>query len=178
MAAKPSVDVNIRRTKMGLKIKTYPLIIANKKQPYSKSAPAGNVVLCAGMDSIVDTVMMLNDLKIYSAMRETEAEFLQSHACRLVDDPPSSTFIKTASLATPECLVEIHATAVLLQDRPGWKVTKYPEWCAGVRAVIPYFAAGKPHLSKAVVVGDFIIGGGCAARTARGEATIGTTIKE
>jgi len=35
-----------------------------------------------------------------------------------------------------------------------------------------------PHLSKAVVVGDFIIGGGCAARTAKSEDTIGTTITE
>ena len=130
------------------------------------------------MDSIVDTVMLLTDLRNYAAMRETEAEFLQSHARRLVDDPPTSTFIKTESLAIPECLVEIQVTAVLSQDKPGWKVTKYPEWCGGVRAVIPYFPAGKPHLSKAAVVGDFIIGGGCAARTAKSEATIGTTIEE
>jgi len=130
------------------------------------------------MDSIVDTVMLLTDLKNYASMRETESEFLQSHARRLVDDPPASTFIKTASLAAPECLVEIQATAVLSQDRPGWKVTKYPEWCGGKRLVIPWFDAGMPHLSKAVVVGDFILGGGCSARTAASEATIGTTISE
>jgi enamine deaminase RidA (YjgF/YER057c/UK114 family) len=50
MAAKPSVDINTRRIKMGLKIKNYPLFIAGKKQPYSKSVAAGNIVLCAGMD--------------------------------------------------------------------------------------------------------------------------------
>jgi 2-iminobutanoate/2-iminopropanoate deaminase len=130
------------------------------------------------MDSIVDTVMLLTDLRNYAAMRETEADFLQSHARRMVDDPPTSTFIKANSLSTPECLVEIQTTAVLSQDKPGWKVAKYPEWCGGGRAVIPYFPAGKPHLSKAAVVGDFIIGGGCAARTAKSEATIGTTIEE
>ena len=130
------------------------------------------------MDNIVDTVMLLTDLDNYACMRETEAEYLQSHARRLVDQPPASTFIKTASLAKPECLVEIQATAVVSQDQPGWKVTKYPEWCAGKRTVIPWFPAGMPHLSKAVVVGDFILGGGCAARTAKSEDTIGTTITE
>jgi 2-iminobutanoate/2-iminopropanoate deaminase len=130
------------------------------------------------MDSIVDTVMLLTDLKNYACMRETEAEYLQSHARRLVDQPPASTFIKAASLARPECLVEIQATAVLSEDRPGWKVVKYPEWCAGQRMVIPYTPAGMPHLSKAVVVGDFILGGGCSARTARSADTVGTTITE
>ncbi len=130
------------------------------------------------MDSIVDTVMLLTDLNNYASMRETESEFFQSHARRLVDDPPASTFIKTSSLATPECKVEIQATAVLSQDRCGWKVIKYPEWCGGKRLVIPWFDAGMPHLSKAVVVGDFILGGGCSARTAKSEATIGTTISE
>jgi 2-iminobutanoate/2-iminopropanoate deaminase len=130
------------------------------------------------MDSIVDTVMLLTDLKNYACMRETEAEYLQSHARRLVDQPPASTFIKVVSLARPECLVEVQATAVLAEDRPGWKVVKYPEWCAGKRTVIPYFPAGMPHLSKAVVVGDFILGGGCSARTAKSEATVGTTISE
>ena len=130
------------------------------------------------VDSIVDSIMLLTDLRNYAAMRETEADFLQSHARRMVDDPPTSTFIKTNELATPACLVEIQATAVLSQDKPGWKVAKYPEWCGGVRAVIPDYPAGKPHLSKAAVVGDFIIGGGCAARTAKSEATIGSTIEE
>jgi 2-iminobutanoate/2-iminopropanoate deaminase len=132
----------------------------------------------ATLDNIVDTVMLLTDLNNYACMRETEAEYLQSHARRLVDQPPASTFIKTDSLAKPECLVEIQATAVVSQDRPGWKVTKYPEWCAGKRLVIPWFPAGMPHLSKAVVVGDFILGGGCSARTAKSEDTIGTTITE
>ena len=130
------------------------------------------------MDNIVDTVMLLTNLDNYACMRETEAEYLQSHARRLVNEPPASTFIKTASLAKPECLVEIQATAVVSQDQPGWKVIKYPEWCAGKRLVIPWFPAGMPHLSKAVVVGDFILGGGCAARTANSEDTIGTTITE
>ena len=132
----------------------------------------------ATMDKIVDTTILLTDLKNYATMRETEAEYYQSHARRLVDQPPASTFIKTASLAGPECLVEIQATAVVSEDRPGWKVTKYPEWCDGKRMVIPYVPAGYPHLSKAVLVGDFIIGGGCSARTARGEETIGKTITE
>jgi len=132
----------------------------------------------ATMDKLVETTILLTDLDNYTCMRETEGEYYQSHARRMVDDPPASTFIKTASLATPECLVEIQATAVVSEDRPGWKVTKYPEWCAGKRSVIPWFSAGMPHLSKAVVVGDFILGGGCAARTAKGEDTIGTTITE
>jgi len=88
------------------------------------------------MDNIVDTVMLLTNLDNYACMRETEAEYLQSHARRLVNEPPASTFIKTASLAKPECLVEIQATAVVSQDQPGWKVIKYPEWCAGKRLVI------------------------------------------
>ena len=132
----------------------------------------------ATMDKIVDTTILLTDLDNYACMRETESEYYQSQARRLVDDPPASTFIKTASLAKPECLVEVQATAVVSEDRPGWKVTKYPEWCAGKRTVIPWFPAGMPHLSKTVVVGDFVIGGGCAARTAKSEDTIGTTITE
>ena len=132
----------------------------------------------ATMDKIVDTTIILTDLKNYGLMRETEAEYYQSHARRLVDQPPASTFIKSASLAKPDCLVEIQATAVVSEDRPGWKVIKYPEWCAGKKMVIPWVPSGMPHLSKAVVVGDFIIGGGTAARTAKGEETIGTTISE
>ena len=132
----------------------------------------------ATMDNIVETIIFLTDLKNYPCMRETEAEYYQSHARRLVDEPPASTFIKSASLAKPECLVEIQATAVVSQDQPGWKVTKYPEWCEGKRLVIPWQPAGMAHLSKAVVVGDFIIGGGCAARTAKSPDTIGTTITE
>jgi 2-iminobutanoate/2-iminopropanoate deaminase len=132
----------------------------------------------ATMDKLVETTILLTNLDNYASMRETEGEYYQNHARRMVDEPPASTFIKTASLASPECLVEIQATAVLSEDRSGWKVTKYPEWCAGKRLVIPWFPTGMPHLSKAVVVGDFIIGGGCAARTARSEDTIGTTITE
>ena len=132
----------------------------------------------ATMDKLVETTILLTNLDNYACMRETEGEYYQSHARRMVDEPPASTFIKTASLAKPECLVEIQATAVLSEDRPGWKVTKYPEWCAGKRLVIPWFPAGMPHLSKAVAVGDFIIGGGCSARTAKSEDTIGTTITE
>ena len=132
----------------------------------------------ATMDSIVDTVIYLTDLENYSCMRETEAEFYQNHARRLVDQPPASTFIKSTSLAKPECLVEIQANAVVPQDQPGWRVIKYPEWCEGKRLVIPWFPAGMPHLSKAVKVGDFIIVGGCSARTAKSADTVGTTITE
>lgn len=132
----------------------------------------------ATMDKIVETTILLTDLNHYSYMRETESEYYQSHARRLIDQPPASTFIKSASLAAPECLVEVQATAVISEDSQGWKVTKYPEWCAGKRMVIPYEPAGMPHLSKAVVVGDFIIGGGCAARTAKGPETIGIDITE
>lgn len=132
----------------------------------------------ATIDKLVETTILLTDLNNYARMRETESEYYQSHARRLVDQPPASTFIKTNALAKPECLVEIQATAVISEDRPGWKVVKYPEWCAGKRLVIPYFPAGMPHLSKAITVGDFIIGGGCAARTAKSEDTIGTNITE
>lgn len=132
----------------------------------------------ATMDKLIETTILLTDLDNYARMRETEGEYYQSHARRMVDEPPASTFIRTASLARPDCLVEIQAIAVLSEDRPGWKLTKYPEWCAGKRLVIPWYSAGMPHLSKAVVVGDFIIGGGCAARTAKSEDTIGTTITE
>ncbi len=132
----------------------------------------------ATMDNIVETVILLRDLKDYACMRETESEYYQNHACLLVDEPPASTFIQPASLASPECLVEVQATAVVAKDAPGWKTRKYPEYCQGKRQVIPWVPAGWPHTSKAVVVGNLIIGSGAAARTPKSSETIGHEITE
>lgn len=132
----------------------------------------------ATMDNIVETVIFLRDLKDYPRMRETEVEYYQNHACLLVDEPPASTFIRPASLASPECLVEIQATAVVAKEEPGWRMRKYPEYCEGKRQVVPWVPAGWPHTSKAVVVGNLIIGSGAAARTPRSPETVGHSIAE
>ena len=132
----------------------------------------------ATMDNIVETVIFLVDLKDYPRMRETEVEYYQNHACLLVEEPPASTFIRPASLANPECLVEIQATAVVSKEEPGWKMRKYPEYCEGKRQIVPWVPAGWPHTSKAVVVGNLIIGSGAAARTPKSPETVGRDIAE
>ena len=130
------------------------------------------------MDNIIETVILLRDLKDYSRMRETELEYYHNHASLLADEPPASTFIRPASLAKPECLVEIQATAVVSKEEPGWKMRKYPEYCEGKRQVHPWVPAGWPHTSKAVVVGNLIIGSGAAARTPKSPETVGHGIAE
>lgn len=67
----------------------------------------------SSMENIVKTLILFKDIKDYQIMRATELEFYQKHAPRLVDEPPASTILQAASLARPEFLVEVEATAVV-----------------------------------------------------------------
>jgi 2-iminobutanoate/2-iminopropanoate deaminase len=60
----------------------------------------------SSMGNIIKTLMLLKDVRHYPRMRETELEYYQKYAPRLVDDPPASTFMQV-NLAWPGFLIEI-----------------------------------------------------------------------
>ncbi|MDP2917624.1 MAG: RidA family protein [Dehalococcoidia bacterium] len=64
------------------------------------------------MDNIIKTVIMLKRVEDYAVMRQTEREYWQKYAPRLLEEPPASTFFQPASLAKPSMLVEIDVIAV------------------------------------------------------------------
>jgi 2-iminobutanoate/2-iminopropanoate deaminase len=65
------------------------------------------------MDNIVKTTIYLKHLEDYTLMRQTEKEYWQKYAPRLLEEPPASTFVQPLSLALPEILIEIEVIAVI-----------------------------------------------------------------
>jgi 2-iminobutanoate/2-iminopropanoate deaminase len=65
------------------------------------------------MDNIVKTTIMLKRIEDYSLMRQTEREYWQKYAPRLIEEPPASTFIQPMSLSKPNMLVEIDVIAMI-----------------------------------------------------------------
>ncbi len=65
------------------------------------------------MDNIVKTTIYLKRLEDYSLMRQTEKEYWQKHAPRLIEEPPASTFIQPLSLSSPRMLIEIDVIALI-----------------------------------------------------------------
>jgi enamine deaminase RidA (YjgF/YER057c/UK114 family) len=66
----------------------------------------------SSMNNIVKTVIYIKCLEDYQLMRDTELEYYQKYAPKLVDEPPASTCIQPMSLSRPNMLIEIDATAV------------------------------------------------------------------
>jgi 2-iminobutanoate/2-iminopropanoate deaminase len=64
------------------------------------------------MDNIIKTVIYIKRLEDYQLMRDTELEYYQKYAPRLVEEPPASTCIQPMSLSRPNMLIEIDVTAV------------------------------------------------------------------
>jgi len=67
----------------------------------------------SSMENIVKTVIYLKHVGDYQIMRDTEFEYYQKYAPRLVYEPPASTFVQPTSLARPNMLVEIDAIAII-----------------------------------------------------------------
>jgi 2-iminobutanoate/2-iminopropanoate deaminase len=65
------------------------------------------------MDNIVKTTIYLKHLEDYNLMRQTEKEYWQKYAPRLLEEPPASTLIQPLSMVLPEILVEIEVIAVI-----------------------------------------------------------------
>jgi 2-iminobutanoate/2-iminopropanoate deaminase len=65
------------------------------------------------MDNIIKTTILLKRLEDYDLMRQTEREYWQKYAPRLLEEPPASTFMQPMSLSRPNMLVEIEAIAVI-----------------------------------------------------------------
>jgi 2-iminobutanoate/2-iminopropanoate deaminase len=65
------------------------------------------------MDNIVKTTIMLKRIEDYSLMRQTEREYWQEYAPRLIEEPPASTFIQPMSLSKPNMLIEIDVIAMI-----------------------------------------------------------------
>jgi len=110
----------------------------------------------SSLDNIIKTIMLLKDVRDYPRMRKTELEYYQKHAPFLVDNPPASTFIQPAALASSEYLIEIDAVGVISRDKPGWEVTQYPEYWAGKKLAYPHVPAEAPHFSRSAVAGNLI----------------------
>jgi 2-iminobutanoate/2-iminopropanoate deaminase len=65
------------------------------------------------MDNIVKTTILLKRIEDYNLMRQTEREYWQKYAPRLLEEPPASTFMQPMSLSRPNMLVEIDVIAVV-----------------------------------------------------------------
>jgi 2-iminobutanoate/2-iminopropanoate deaminase len=65
------------------------------------------------MDNIVKTTILLKHIEDYNLMRQTEREYWQKYAPRLLEEPPASTFMQPMSLSRPNMLVEIDVIAVV-----------------------------------------------------------------
>jgi len=117
----------------------------------------------SSMNNIVRTFIVIKNLADYPWMRKTEVEYYQKHAPLLVEDPPVSTFIQTASLTSPELLVEIDVTGVISRDEPGSEVKFYPEVWAGKKLAYPYVAPEHPKFAKSAVVDNLVFVSGCEA---------------
>ena len=67
----------------------------------------------SSMDDLVKTYILIKDMKDYPRMRETELDYYQKHAPRLVEEPPVSTVIQPRGLASPDYLMEIAVISVI-----------------------------------------------------------------
>lgn len=67
------------------------------------------------MDNIIKTTIYLKRIEDYNAMRQTEKEYWQKYAPRLVEEPPASTLLQVVSLSKPNMLVEIDVIALIPQ---------------------------------------------------------------
>lgn len=65
------------------------------------------------VENIVKTTIYLKHLEDYGIMRQTEREYWQRHAPKLLEEPPASTFIQPVSLSQPNMLVEIDVIAMI-----------------------------------------------------------------
>jgi 2-iminobutanoate/2-iminopropanoate deaminase len=65
------------------------------------------------LDNIVKTTIYLKNVEDYSMMRQTEKEYWQKYAPRLIEEPPASTFLQPLSLSKPSMLVEIEVIALI-----------------------------------------------------------------
>ncbi len=117
----------------------------------------------SSMNNVVNTLMLLTNLKDYPRMRKTEVEYYQKYAPLLVEDPPASTFIQPAALATPEYAIEIATTGVISRDKPGCEVTFYPDYWGGKKLAYPHVAKEAPKFARTVVVGNLVFVSGCEA---------------
>ena len=66
----------------------------------------------SSLNNVIKTIMLLRDVRDYPRMRKSELEYYQKHAPFLVDNPPASTFIQPAALASPEYLIEMDVVGV------------------------------------------------------------------
>jgi len=65
------------------------------------------------MENIVKTTIYLKRIEDHDIMRQTEKEYWQKFAPRLLEEPPASTVIQAAALINPDMLVEIEAIAII-----------------------------------------------------------------
>ena len=64
------------------------------------------------MENIVKTTIYLKRIEDYNLMRQTEKEYWQKYAPKLLEEPPASTFIQPVSLSKPNMLIEIEVMAI------------------------------------------------------------------
>ena len=65
------------------------------------------------MDNIIKTTIYLKRIEDYNTFRQTEREYWQKNAPRLLEEPPASTLVQITSLSKPNMLVEVEAIAVI-----------------------------------------------------------------
>jgi 2-iminobutanoate/2-iminopropanoate deaminase len=64
------------------------------------------------MDNIVKTTIYLKRMEDYGLVRQTEREYWQKYAPRLLEEPPASTLVQPVSLSRANMLIEIDVIAV------------------------------------------------------------------
>ena len=65
------------------------------------------------MDNIVKTTIYLKNAEDFDLMRQTEREYWQKYAPRLLEEPPASTFIQPQALSKPDMLIDIDVIAII-----------------------------------------------------------------
>jgi len=110
----------------------------------------------SSLDNLVKTFILLKEQEHFPRMWKALLEYYQKHAPGLVDEPPSCTVIRVASMAKEHYLVEVDAVGAVSQDEPGWELNRYPLYSNGRKRVYPNIEPGMPFLSESVSVGNIL----------------------
>jgi 2-iminobutanoate/2-iminopropanoate deaminase len=65
------------------------------------------------MENLVKTTIYLKNMEDYNIVRQTEREYWQKYAPRLLEEPPASTILQPVSLSKPSMLIEIDVIGMI-----------------------------------------------------------------
>lgn len=114
------------------------------------------------LDTIIKTMTIMTNIQDYPKEQKTETEYYIEHAQHLAEDPPANTLIGISSLSDPKSLVALEVIGIVSDNRPGWKMKKYPAYYRGIKWAYPHVPPGNPAFSRSAVAGNLVFCSGCA----------------